>query len=74
MTWHEYLPAGTSWTSLWTDYILCSDCAAIRPTGGQCAACGSALAAAVIWCHRGWTLEGQVEHAFRRLFHLIRAA
>ncbi len=26
MTWHDNLPPGKSWASLWTGYILCGEC------------------------------------------------
>ncbi len=39
--WHEELPPGTSWTSVWSAYILCGDCSGIRPVRGACPACGS---------------------------------
>jgi hypothetical protein len=39
--WHEELPPGTSWTSIWSAYILCCECSGIRPVRGACTACGS---------------------------------
>ena len=39
--WYDKLPAGTSWASLWSDYILCAECQGIRRLSGNCPACGS---------------------------------
>lgn len=40
--WHDDLPPGKSWATLWSGYILCGRCSGIRPLEGPCPACGGA--------------------------------
>lgn len=40
--WYDDLPADSSWASLWSDYILCSDCLGIRRIEKACPGCGAA--------------------------------
>ena len=39
--WYENLADGKSWSTLWSDYILCGHCKGIRASTGPCAACGA---------------------------------
>jgi hypothetical protein len=41
--WYETLPAGRSWAALWSGYVLCGQCSAIRRTEGNCEVCGVSL-------------------------------
>ena len=41
--WADDLPPGSSWTSLWSGYIRCSECGGIRTFDDPCPACGAAL-------------------------------
>lgn len=41
MKWYEALPAGRTWASLWTGYILCGECRCIRRLEQSCPVCGS---------------------------------
>ena len=41
--WHEALPSGKSWASLWSDYIICGRCGGIRLLEGACGVCGDPL-------------------------------
>ena len=41
--WVDNLPPGTSWTSLWSGYILCGECSGIRRLSDPCPACGASL-------------------------------
>ena len=43
MMWVDDLPPGTSWTSLWSGYILCGECSGIRQLSDPCPACGASL-------------------------------
>jgi hypothetical protein len=39
--WYDELPPGKSWAALWTAYILCENCSAIRPHADGCPVCDS---------------------------------
>ena len=41
--WADDLLAGTSWTSLWSEYIRCGGCGGIRSFDDPCPACGADL-------------------------------
>ena len=41
--WADDLPPGSSWTSLWSEYIRCGECGGIRKFDDPCPACGAAL-------------------------------
>ena len=45
--WFDDLSPGASWTSLWSGYIRCSDCAGIRTFEDPCLACGASRPAIV---------------------------
>jgi hypothetical protein len=37
--WFDQLPPGQSWSSLWHDYVRCTDCRGIRLLDSNCPAC-----------------------------------
>jgi hypothetical protein len=39
--WYDEIPAESSWASLWSGYILCGICRAIRNADKPCPACGA---------------------------------
>ncbi len=41
--WYDELPPGKSWSALWSGYVICGKCPAIRPITGNCPVCGNPL-------------------------------
>src|SRR5438067_2457955 len=44
--WCDDIPVDKSWSTLWSDYILCGHCQGIRRVEGSCSVCGNSLSGA----------------------------